>query len=84
MMAMAVALTMTVGSTEMLAAKGKSKKTKTEKQAIWPDGTPMDAWFQNAAKVDVETLGRKYVITDYGVTMDSTIVQTQKIQNRLY
>ena len=30
----------------------------------WPDGTAMDAWFQNTKKVDVSTLGRRYVVTD--------------------
>ena len=80
MMAVVVALTMTVGVNDVMAAKKKAKKVKTEQQELWPDGTPMDAWFKNAAKVDVEMLGRKYIITDYGVQKDSTIVQTQKIQ----
>ena len=80
LMLMAVALTMMVGTTDAYAAKKKSKKAKVEKQELWPDGTPMDAWFGNATKVDVKTLGRQYVITDYGVSKDSTVVQTQKIQ----
>lgn len=46
----------------------------------WPDGTVMDAWFQDTTKVDVSTLGRQYVITDYGITTDSTVVQTQALQ----
>ena len=74
MMAVVVALTMTVGPTDAWAAKKKQKKTKIEQQEVWPDGTPMDAWFKNGAKVDVATLGRQYVITDYGVSKDSTIV----------
>ena len=48
--------------------------------AVWPDGSPMDAWFMDTTKVDVEALGRKYVITDYGVSADSTMVQTAAIQ----
>lgn len=51
-----------------------------QKQDVWPDGTPMDAWFANKQKVDVATLGKRYVITDYGVKHDSTIVQTAAIQ----
>lgn len=47
---------------------------------LWPDGTPISSWFDNTTKVDVETLGKKYVVTDYGVTKDSTIVQTVAIQ----
>ena len=55
----------------------KAKKAQTE---LWPDGTKMDAWFSNAQKVNVDTLGKKYVITDYGVKSDSTLIQTQAIQ----
>ena len=40
----------------------------------------MDAWFSNAQKVNVDTLGKKYVLTDYGVKTDSTLIQTQAIQ----
>ena len=46
----------------------------------WPDGSEMDDWFLKAGKVDVALLGRQYVITDYGVTTDSTVVQTKTIQ----
>lgn len=46
----------------------------------WPDGTKMDSWFSNTTKVDPASLGRRYVITDYGVKNDSTIVQTDAIQ----
>ena len=47
---------------------------------LWPDGTPMSAWFADTAHVDVTTLGRPYVITDYGVKDDSTLLQTEAIQ----
>ncbi len=48
---------------------------------LWPDGTPMDAWFHDTTKVDVATLGRKYVVTDYGVTAtDTNKVQTEALQ----
>ena len=53
------------------------KKVVTE---AWPDGTVMDAWFQNTQKVDVAALGREYVITDFGVKKDSTLIQTQQLQ----
>ena len=46
----------------------------------WPDGTAMDAWFMQPTKVKVETLGRQYVLTDYDVERDSTVVQTDRIQ----
>ena len=61
------------------AAK-KLKKAKKAQTELWPDGTKMDAWFSNAQKVNVDTLGKKYVITDYGVKNDSTLIQTQAIQ----
>lgn len=50
------------------------------KQDVWPDGTTMDQWFANREKVDVNTLGKRYVVTDYGVTNDSSIVQTAALQ----
>ncbi|MBQ2215581.1 MAG: exopolygalacturonase [Prevotella sp.] len=40
----------------------------------------MAEWFNDTTKVDVNTLGKKYVITEYGVKNDSTIVQTDAIQ----
>lgn len=46
----------------------------------WPDGTKIDKWFADTSKVDVKSLGRQYVITDYGVKDDSTIVQTMQLQ----
>lgn len=48
---------------------------------VWPDGTPIDTWFNNTEKVDVSALGKSYVITDYGVQNDSNIVQTKAIQH---
>ena len=60
-----------------LLATTQAKKNNVE---AWPDGTPMDTWFQNKVKVNVVTLGQQYVITDYGVKADSTLVQTQAIQ----
>lgn len=50
------------------------------KHDVWPDGTTMDKWFANREKVDVNTLGKRYVVTDYGVKNDSTLVQTAALQ----
>lgn len=44
---------------------------------VFPDGTPVSGWFTQKASVKT---GKKYVITDYGVTGDSTAVQTAAIQ----
>lgn len=54
--------------------------TATAHADNWPDGTPMDKWFSDTSKVDVSTLGQQYVVTDYGVSNDSTIVQTRQLQ----
>jgi len=40
----------------------------------------MDGWFSRLEKVDISQLGRQYVITDYAVKRDSTLVQTEAIQ----
>ena len=52
----------------------------SQAQALWPDGSPMDAWFTDRGKVDVRALGARYDVTDYGVVRDSTLVQTALIQ----
>ena len=56
------------------AADAKSEKD------LWPDGTPIDKWFADTRKVDEASLGKRYIITDYGVKTDSTLVQTAAIQ----
>lgn len=60
----------------MSAVTADAKK----KQSVWPDGTAMDQWFCDTAKVDVAALGKQYVITDYGVKNDSALLQTEAIQ----
>ncbi len=47
---------------------------------LFPDGTPISAWFSDTTEVDVQTLGRQYVVTDYGVVADSTLLQTTQLQ----
>lgn len=58
----------------MAQAKDKGRKE------IFPDGKPIPDWFRDTTKVDVSQLGKQYVITDYGVKQDSTLVQTKAIQ----
>ena len=64
----------------MVLISGSAKVKKKVVVETWPDNTLMDAWFKDTTKVDVATLGRQYVITDYGVKNDSNIVQTSAIQ----
>ena len=49
-------------------------------QGKFPDGTPVPKWFSENKIVSIDTLGTKYIITDYGVSKDSMTIQTQKIQ----
>ncbi len=46
----------------------------------WPDGEVADAWFTDTTRIDIRSLGRQYVVTDYGVTLDSTTIQTRALQ----
>ena len=59
---------------------GTATAKKRPQVETWPDGTVIDTWFRDTAKVDPASLGRPYVITDYGVSLDSAIVQTSAIQ----
>ena len=58
-----------------------SAKPRKKAPALFPDGTHIPAWFSDTTKVDVNTLGQQYVITDFGVKNDSTMVQTEAIQH---
>ena len=46
----------------------------------FPDGTLIPDWFHNSVPTPVENHGKQFVITDYGVVNDSTLLQTEKIQ----
>ncbi len=50
-------------------------------QELFPDGTPIPAWFSQNTPTDIDALGTHYRITDHGVTAaDSTLLQTERIQ----
>lgn len=59
------------------AATGKKRVVKQE---LWPNGEPIAAWFKDTTKIDVSTLGKRYVITDYGVRQGTDEIQTQALQ----
>lgn len=46
----------------------------------FPNGEIVPGWFNDTSRVDIDTLGSKYVLTDYGVEADSTLLQTEAIQ----
>lgn len=58
-------------------AEARKPKVKTP---LFPDGTPIPAWFGDTSRVDVNLLGKRYALTDYGVKTDSNLVQTEAIQ----
>lgn len=64
----------------LLSFTAADAKKKKQKQDLFPNGEPIPAWFNDTARVSLDTLGKQYVITDYGVKRDSTIVQTAAIQ----
>ena len=47
---------------------------------IWPDGSPISSWFSDTTRVNPSALGRRYVVTKYGVRRDSSVVQTSRLQ----
>lgn len=49
-------------------------------QEKWPDGTAISKWFYENQVRTLSSLGKQYVITDHGVKMDSSVVQTKQIQ----
>lgn len=55
--------------------------TKKNKKSVFPDGTKIPAWFKDSTKLKLKNLGKQYVITDFGVVNDSTLLQTSAIQN---
>lgn len=46
----------------------------------FPDGSIMPKWFFDSTKIKLENLGKQFVLTDFGVKNDSTLVQTAAIQ----
>jgi len=47
---------------------------------LWPDGTEIDSWFKQTDAVNLNNLGKKYRITDYGVVNDGRI-HTKELQS---
>ena len=76
---LALACTSLVGLTEASASGAKATKKQKVKQELWPDGTPMSAWFSDTSRVDLSNL-KHFVVTDYGVDGYSEQVQTERLQ----
>ena len=65
-----------LGCAMVAAASARKPKVRLE---LFPDGTPISTWFSDTSRVDVNSLGKKYALTDYGVKTDSNLVQTEAI-----
>lgn len=59
---------------------GLAALTSNAEFKTFPDGSPVDKWFNDKTVPKTEELGERYVITDYGVVNDSTVIQTEKLQ----
>lgn len=64
----------------ILTCIGTSGKKKVKSPNLWPGGTVISEWFNDTAKIEVGKLGKKFVITEYGVKNDSMLLQTSAIQ----
>lgn len=49
-------------------------------QEKFPDGKTVPDWFSKNEKTDISMLGRKFLVTDYGVVNDSLQLQTNQLQ----
>ena len=49
-------------------------------QQYFPDNTPIEKWFFDIPKTNLEALGKQYLITDFGILADGR-VYTEKLQN---
>ncbi|MDE6022411.1 MAG: exopolygalacturonase, partial [Muribaculaceae bacterium] len=62
-------------------AQGASLTTSASDFKTFPDGSPVPQWFNDTSLPDLSGLGKSYVVTDFGVKQDSTIIQTDALQN---
>ena len=44
---------------------------------LWPDGTIIGEWFKQTTPIDIQTLGKAYRVTDYGVINDGKLHTTE-------
>jgi polygalacturonase len=55
-------------------------QSRLQSQDLFPDGTPIPEWFRKLEATNISKLGKHYRITDFGISKDSTVVQTKKLQ----
>lgn len=57
----------------LLCMPSFAKKTTDQ----WPDGSVISEWFKQTTSVDIQTLGKAYHVTDYGVVNDGKLHTTE-------
>lgn len=65
------------GLTLGISPSAFSQKNNTN---TFPDGTAISKWFKDSSKIQLNDLGKKYTFTNYGVSRDSSKIQTVAIQ----
>lgn len=53
----------------------------TQASDVFPDGTPVPAWFHETSHTPLDKLGKPYRLTDYGVFASDSKVQTLALQS---
>lgn len=71
----------TVSLLFMLLSVTSAAKRKVVAPALFPDGTVVSSWFSDLSVPDTALLGKKYIVTDFNVVLDSTLIQTERIQS---
>lgn len=67
--------------TLMISLFGLLQNTYSQtSDTTFPDGSVIPSWFSENNKIKLKDLGKAYTVTDFGVSLDSTKVQTTSIQ----
>lgn len=69
---LAISSAMSANAQTVITEKGEFKN--------FPDGSAVPAWFNDTKPVDINKLGKQFIITDFGIVKDSTLIQTEAIQ----
>lgn len=51
-----------------------------EAKALFPDGTPIPEWFNDSSVPELQTLGKQYKLSQFGIISSTTLIQTSAIQ----
>lgn len=57
----------------LLCMPSFAKKTTDQ----WPDGSEISEWFKQTTSIDIQTFGKAYHVTDYGVVNDGKLHTTE-------